>query len=289
MVASQLGAPRRRSQRCTGVRAMTTTSARNTGPPARRSARSPATAMVAAAAPTSSSSQRGIPPGRVPSPWTAYRHALVEVAPVASPDGVPGPPRPAPRRLSGSGRRSGRGPVGPVPGTPVVPPSPPLPHDRPSGPIITAPGPSATGSVQQSGHLGQLEEDGRRPGARTAGVRVRPGGQQPGDRVGRLAEDGGGEGRLAAVVGAGVVRPAVQQRAHRLGVTVVGGQDEQRVALVVGEVHRNAGVDVGRELLGAAAPGQVEHPAGQLDDPGVDRLSAHAGQPRRPGGSRPGR
>src|SRR4051794_7046791 len=72
VVASHRGAPIRRSQLPTGASAITTTSARKTGATSQATARSPATAIVAAAAPARTSNQRGVPPVTA---WTADAEA----------------------------------------------------------------------------------------------------------------------------------------------------------------------------------------------------------------------
>ena len=282
MVASQRGAPSRRSQRCTGVSAMTTTSARNTGATSQAIARRPG-----------DGDRRGrrAHQQQQPAGDAARRRARAadDVPGAASAGGGPpgGTRRAAAAALAGApatapGRApSGRGPVARprhIGSYATVSPSPiALPvHDHPSRP-------RGYRDVQEPGHLGQLEERRGGPRARAAGVRVGARRQQAGHACRPTAGRRRRRARSAAVVGPGVVGAAVEQRAHRRGMTVVGRQDEQGVALVVGEVHRDAGVDVGRELLGAAGPGQVEHPSGQLDDTGIDRLSAHAGHPRRAG------
>ena len=192
--------------------------------------------------------------------------------------------RERPRR-TGSGR-SGAPAIGGraarLPERPVAPPCRLLPHPcSRCGRLVPLIGrPMCAGRRvhpvralrEELAHGGQLEERGRRPRARTARIGVGARGQQPGDALGRLPEDRGGQRRLAAVVGARVVGAAVQQRGDGVRVPVVGGQDQQRVALVVGEVDRHAGVDVRDEVVGAAAAGEVEDATGQLDDARVDRF-----------------
>ena len=235
--------------------------------------------MVAAAAPTSRSSQRGMTPrGGLEVAADAVPGSAVRSRRAGVGDGGPGRPRRPARPAPGRAARSGRGPVWPAPGTSGrTAIAHPLPRSRLPRPTITVM-PRPVGYRRASSSPVIAGSSKKTAVARALGPPASgsaPAASSRAHGVGRLPEDRGGQRRLPAVVGPRVVGAAVEQGGDRVRVAVVGGQDQQGVALVVGEVHR-ARRRRRRPTRSSVQPPRARsktRPASSMT-PGIDRLLA---------------